>query len=224
MRVVTIMIAGSLMGGLALAEEGQEPVPRRGFNDLRLGLVAQGLDYEVEARVVGGGSSLDLGSVSDSWDSSGSVSLTYVGSRSVAPGAWGLVYGGGLAFTGSSQRDGDERVSLGLVTLRGCLGAGYGFSPQLHLEILPFIGLGLSELVFEDEGLGHRVTSEGFAIESGLDINLLYTFNNGLQLGGGFGWVSAWAGFDEEFIAGSILEVDVFSTVWRLGMSIGYRF
>ncbi len=224
MRLNMILLALSLLGSLAMAEDGGAPVLRRGFNDLRLGLATQGLEYEVEARIVAGGSSLDLGSVTDDWDSSGSVTLTYVGSRSVGPNAWGMIYGGGLAFTGSSLREGGERTSLGIVSLRGHLGAGYGISPQLHLEILPFIGLGVAELVFDDDDVGQRVSSDGYAVEAGLDFGMYYTFDNGLQLGGTLGMISSRASFSEEFIAGSTLDVDIDSSVWRVALSVGYRF
>ncbi|WP_143559176.1 hypothetical protein [Alkalispirochaeta americana] len=93
--------------------------------------------------------------------------------------------------------------------------------PEVAVEVLPFIGVGHSRLSFEAGSLS--TTMEGYVVEAGGYLNILYRGLSPLDIGFGLGFISRQNRFSEGLAGGSTLDVDIDATVIRIFCIAGFR-
>lgn len=211
-RIISAVIAL----GLAAALPAAVVAP---YNDIRLALGTQGGDYEIDVTVEDNDDASD--SIDESYDSVVTLDLGWVGSTGLGPGG-GFVYGAGFHHVSSDDDIDGTEVDFSYTGFRGALGWGYAFTPALHMELLPYLGLGQASLESD------VVDEDGSYVEFGLDANLLYTFGGGFQLGGSLGVNSLTAVVEDEVEFGRIGTFDVEYEITQVTPTVrflaGYRF
>jgi hypothetical protein len=153
-----------------------------GFSDLRLNLQAYGVGYDVTF----------LGATeSDNFDMTYRLGATWIASLGLVPGyRGGLLVGLGFNYgimNGSLVNDAD--VSLQSWVGQMYVGWGWEIADRWQLEVLPMAAFGRAYMNIDNGGGGiSNQSGDDKLVEFGVMGNLIYTYPNGLQLGGTFGY------------------------------------
>lgn len=192
------------------------------FNDLRLVGGVEGTDWEGDGEFSLSGFTTEVED-EERFDEAGFLMLQWVGSQGFGPSG-GLLYGAALHGAAKSMDEPFE-ADYGTYSVRGMLGYGYAFTEVVHLELLPFLGIGGATIDtdrFDPDGEEY----EGVYVEGGLNANLVFTFRSGFQLGGAIGFTSSSARFEDEddTIFGTLeSEYDITQAVATGSLFIGVR-
>jgi hypothetical protein len=194
-RVLASATLLALAGGYAGAAE-----IIGGFVDMRLGGGISGGDYDLS--VSDNDPPAFNQDASDSFDDNYRVTLSWVGSlglRSYGGWLWGIGatynYHSGTQITyrdevpesgaaGEFTNDAD----LHAWSANGFIGYAVPFGEHFQLELLPFIGAGRAYLK-TPESNGHLNTAADSYLETGVNLDAVYTFGNGFQFGATIGYM-----------------------------------
>lgn len=149
-----------------------------GFVDLRLGYQTLGTSYSIERD--------GIEKTSHDWDITHRLNVDWVGSlglRSSGGVLWGL--GGTWCYNKGDDFYQLETGSFQYWLVRGQIGYGLPlFSERFQLEALPYVGFGKSYIRIHSGGAVQ--TGDDALWELGGNVNLVYTFDNGFQMGATF--------------------------------------
>lgn len=187
-----------------------------GYRALRLTLGPESHEYSLNSRVSTGVGDFHLGSSDESWDSAWALHGQYLRSRRSF-----LIYGASLGLAHAEAREGTRKLVMESTLVRGYLGGVLLNRPSVTVEVLPFLGAGHSRLSFESGPLS--TTMEGYVLEAGGDLNLLYRGMARLDIGFGVGLLSRQNRFSEGLAGGSTLDVDIDAGLVRVFCIAGFR-
>lgn len=168
------MLIGKKPSGLPLALFlFATPLPAadiiEGFVDMRLGFGVGGGDYTVE--------NIDADTEMDGeFESSYRTTLSWIGCLGLQR-AGGVVWGLGFSY---DANDDDEFAAYQSWALDGYLGYAFAFTEAFQIELAPFIGVGRAYMDISGDNVGQN--DDSFT-EGGANLNVLYTFTSGFQLG-----------------------------------------
>jgi hypothetical protein len=161
-----------------------------GFVDMRLsGGITSG-DYDVDVSAPNSASGFQ-GSSDGNFDENYRVTVNWVGSlglRSYGGWIWGI---GGtfnshkaaeVLYVDNNDVLGVSDVDLIAWSADGFIGYALPIGEHLQLEVLPFIGIGRAYLDSPDVD-GHLSRAADAYTEVGVDVNAVWTFRNGFQVG-----------------------------------------
>jgi hypothetical protein len=140
-----------------------------GFVDMRLGFGVGNGDYTLQ--------NIDVDTeTKGEFEDSYRTTLSWIGSLGLQRSG-GVVWGLGFSY---DVNDDDEGAEFQSWALDGYLGYAFAFTEAFQIELVPFIGAGRSYVDFKGDGIDQN--SDSYT-EGGANLNALYTFNGGFQLG-----------------------------------------
>jgi len=160
-------IASLTLAGLVVQASAADDLG--GFVDLRLGYATLGTAYSAD---------YDNINTDDNWDTAHRINLDWVGSLGLSKSGgvlWGL---GGTWHHNQGDLPTDDDTTFQYWLVRGQLGYGLPISGNLQIELLPYAGFGKSYLDIGGSGSGSDAIWE-----VGANLNLVYTWDNGFQVG-----------------------------------------
>jgi len=204
---------------LALAGPASAAEILGGFVDIRLGAGVTGGDYNIND---------DILEADDTTTTSTRLTLDWIGSLGIRKGG-GWLWGIGFAF-GADQGE----IPIGLIqgdayqiyhwAVTGHLGYGWAFTERVQLEILPWVGVGRAHMYTEVNDSADGAV-DGYR-EGGVNVNLMYTWPNGFQVGGNLGLIVYDTEITNFNVPGNVnggTQYHYLFTTWKAGVSIGWR-
>jgi hypothetical protein len=161
-----------------------------GFVDMRLSGGITAGDYEVDVSAPNAATAFDRSS-DGSFDENYRITLNWVGSlglRSYGGWIWGI---GGtfnshssaeVTYIGDNNAETTGDVDLLAWSADGFIGYAVPFGEVFQLEVLPFIGAGRAHMDSADID-GHLSRAADAYLETGVDVNAVFTLRNGFQFG-----------------------------------------
>jgi hypothetical protein len=163
----TLGLASLALAGLVVQASAADDLG--GFVDLRLGYATLGTTYSVR---------YDSVDTDDDWETAHRINLDWVGSLGLSRSGgvlWGI---GGTWQHDEGKLPTDEDAVFQYWLVRGQLGYGLPITRSVQLELLPYVGFGTSYLDINDQGEGSDAIWE-----VGANANLVFTLENGFQVG-----------------------------------------